>query len=151
MLFTGAFERSVDEKLRIAIPKQFRDALGEPRSAALFVAPGTDGSLALYTEAGFAQMSDRLAESSPTQQDVRAFRRLFYAQAQRVDLDAQGRVRVPQELAGLAHLRKEAVLLGAGDHFELWDKNRWEAYRAEKSARYDQLAEAAFEPRKNSP
>jgi len=145
MLLTGTFPRSVDEKLRIAVPKRLRDCLGDPAPAALFITPGTDNSLALYTEEALARLAERQAHSSPTQHDVRAFSRLFYAQAQRVELDVQGRIRIPPELAKLAGLADEAVLLGVQDHLELWDRKRWEAYLAEQSSRYDQLAEAAFQ------
>ena len=64
----------------------------------LFVAPGTDGCLALYASSSFEQLGNRLADGSPTGQEVRAFSRLFYAQAQGVELDGQGRVRIPAEL-----------------------------------------------------
>jgi MraZ protein len=145
MLLTGAFSRSIDEKLRIAIPKPLREALGALASGVLYVAPGTDGSLALYTEEGLERLAERLAQSSPNAQDVRAFGRLFYARAQAVELDSQGRVRIPPELAALSGLTKEAVLIGVQDHLELWDRGRWEQYVAQKQNEYDKIAEAAFE------
>jgi DNA-binding transcriptional regulator/RsmH inhibitor MraZ len=43
MLLTGTFPRSLDEKLRVAIPKRLREAIGCHEGGALFVAPGTDG------------------------------------------------------------------------------------------------------------
>ncbi|MGA2065849.1 MAG: division/cell wall cluster transcriptional repressor MraZ [Thermoguttaceae bacterium] len=144
MLLTGTFYRSLDEKLRVAIPRRLREILQCPAGGGLFVAPGTDASLAIYSEAAFAGLAERLAGASPTERDVRAFRRLFYGQAQRVELDRQGRVRIPPELAGLAQLEKEVVLLGVEDHLELWSAARWQAYAAEKQAHYDEIAEAAF-------
>jgi MraZ protein len=147
MLLTGTFERSVDEKLRIALPKSLRDAL-PAESAALYVAPGTDGSLALYPEEAFALLADRLRSVSPTAGDVRSFSRLFFARAQRVEVDSQSRVRIPSELASLAGIAKVAVLVGAGSHLELWDKLRWNAYLAQTEPRYDEIAERAFEPQR---
>lgn len=144
MLLTGTFHRSVDEKQRVAIPKRIRAALGERENSLLYVAPGTDGSLALYTKEGFQQLARRLSGASPTGPNVRAFSRLFYARAQCVEMDRQGRIRVPPELAQLAGLTKEAVLVGVGDHLELWDRIRWEAYSKEKQAHYDEIAEQAF-------
>ena len=144
MLLTGTFSRAVDEKLRIAIPKPLRDALGALAKGVLYITPGTDGSLALYTEDALAALAERLANSSPNAQDVRAFSRLFYARAQAVELDSQGRVRVPPELAQLSGLDKEAVLIGVHDHLELWDRVRWEQYVTSKQGDYDQIAEAAF-------
>jgi len=108
------------------------------------VAPGTDVSLVIYTEEEFGRLARRLAESSPTRQQVRAFTRLFYARAQRVDVDRQGRIRIPTELAELARLGKEVVLLGVQDHLEVWAADRWEAYLAEKQPHYDEIAEGAF-------
>jgi transcriptional regulator MraZ len=144
MLLTGTFVRAIDEKLRLAIPKRLREAMGGAEAAAFFVAPGTDRSLAIYTEEGLSQMVQRLAAASPAGPDVRAFSRLFYAQAQRVELDQQGRIRIPPELAELAGLGREAVLLGVQDHLELWDRSRWQEYLAQRQARYDQIADAAF-------
>ncbi len=146
MLLTGTFARAIDEKLRLAIPKRLREIMGCPQGGVLYVAPGTDGSLAIYTEGGFARLGERLERSSPTQQSVRAYTRLFYARAQRVDLDRQGRIRIPSELAELAQLGKDAVLLGVQDHLELWATERWKAYLAEKQSHYDEIAEAAFGP-----
>jgi MraZ protein len=146
MLLTGTFKRSIDEKHRVAIPKRLREpAAGSPPfPGVLYVAPGTDGSLALYTEESFSRLADQLSGSSPTGQDVRAFSRLFYSQAQRVELDGQGRIRIPPELAQLAGLQREAILVGVRDHLELWDAARWQTYVADRQDRYDDIAERAF-------
>ncbi len=144
MLLTGTFARAIDEKLRVAIPKPLREALGSSAKSVLYVAPGTDGSLALYTEESLAALAVRLKQASPNAADVRAFGRLFYARAQAVELDGQGRVRVPAELAELAGLGREAVLVGVNDHLELWDRNRWQQYVAQMQGQYDAIAEGAF-------
>ncbi len=146
MLVTGNFTRWLDDKLRLAIPKPLRDAMDCPKGAKLFVAPETDGSLAIYSEEAFARWAERLGRVSPTRQDVRAFTRLFYAQAQQADIDGQGRIRIPPELAQLAKLEKEVVLLGVYDHLEVWAAPQWRAYVAEKQAHYDEIAETTFGP-----
>jgi MraZ protein len=144
MLLTGTFTRALDEKLRVAVPKAVREALESSPEKAVYVAPGTDGSLVIHTEESFQRLADRLSQASPTRQDVRAYTRLFYAQAQRVELDQQGRLRIPPLLATWAELEKEVVLLGVQDHLELWSAGRWQAYLAQKQPQYDQIAEAAF-------
>jgi division/cell wall cluster transcriptional repressor MraZ len=104
MLLTGSFSRAIDEKLRIAIPKRIREELLRGDGHTMYVAPGTDGSLALYTEDLFAALAARLTSASPAEQDVRAFSRLFYSQAQRVEFDTQWRIRIPAELAQAARV-----------------------------------------------
>lgn len=146
MLLTGTFQRSMDEKQRLALPKRIREALAGKENG-LFVTPGTDDSLALHTEESLKALADRLAAASPASREVRAFNRLFYARAERVELDDQGRFRVPTALAELAGLKREAVIVGVLDHLELWDKTRWESYLAAKTPEYDRIAEQAFDER----
>jgi transcriptional regulator MraZ len=144
MLLTGKFLRTLDEKHRLAIPKSLRESLGDQAGLQLFVAPATDGALAVYPEATFAQLVERLAVGSPTARDVRDYRRLFFSQAASTKLDRQGRLRIPLALVQWAKLNGEVVLLGVQDHVELWNRGAWEQYSTERRDRYDQIAEAAF-------
>ena len=146
MLLTGTFHRAVDEKLRFAIPREIRDEMKLEEGGVLYIAPGTDGSLAVYPEPTFSDLANSLSLTSPASNQVRAFSRLFYAQARRVESDGQGRIRIPAELAKLAALRREIVLLGVRDHLELWDRESWQHYLSDKQPFYDQIAEAAFDP-----
>lgn len=142
MLLTGTFNRSLDEKLRLALPKTFREALFEEKQ--LLLTPGTDGSLALFPGTAFTELAEKLAARSPNGQQVRAFSRLLYAQSQTVEIDPQGRIRLSPELARWANLSGDVVLIGVGDHVEVWNKSNWEAYFAQLQSQYDQLAEEAF-------
>lgn len=144
MLLTGTFARILDDKLRVAIPKQFRPVLVGSAESPIYLAPGTDRSLAIYSEAAFQTLAARLGQASPGEKDARAFGRLFYAQAHAVELDSQGRMRIPAELAAWAQLSKDVLLVGVRDHLELWDKPLWEAYVSQKQSHFDELAESAF-------
>jgi MraZ protein len=144
MLLTGTFFRAIDDKLRIAIPKHFRPVLVGESNAPVYAAPGMDGSLGIYSEPAFQALADRLNKASPTGREVLAFGRLFYARAQALELDAQGRIRLPTDLATWAGITKDAVLIGVNDHLELWDKQRWDVYVADKQPKFDEFAESAF-------
>jgi MraZ protein len=149
MLLTGTYERTLDEKLRLALPKVLREVFAGEKQ--LILTPGTDGSLSLFPGNAFATLTERLASRSPTGHEVRAFSRLLYAQSHSVEVDSQGRIRLPVELARLANLDGDVVLLGVGDRVELWNKSRWEAYLTDLQPRYDQLAETALSERSALP
>jgi MraZ protein len=151
MLLTGTFHRSLDEKLRFAIPRPLRDAMGAADSSVLYLTPGTDGSLELYSEAAFVSVTGKAEHGPRNDREIRAFHRLFYGQVQMVELDKQGRVRLPSELAQLASLEKDIVLLGVRDHIEIWDLRRWDAYLGSTQPHYDRLAERAFNDRSRVP
>ena len=138
MLLTGTFVRSLDEKQRVAIPKLWRDALALAKDSPLFIAPGTEGSLAMYPGPVLESLARRLAAGANSAEG-RALNRLFFAQTQPIEVDGQGRVRIPQELIPLAQLEHDVVLLGVQDHVELWDKARWEQYRSERGAQFDAI------------
>ncbi|MDP6446381.1 MAG: division/cell wall cluster transcriptional repressor MraZ [Pirellulaceae bacterium] len=146
MFLTGAYSRSLDAKQRFALPKPLRETLRAANQSTLYLAPGTEGSLALYTETAFAELGRQLGGQLANGPDGRAFSRLFYAQAHRVDLDGHGRVRIPSELSAWAALANEVVLLGVRDHMEIWQKERWEAYLGQTQGRYDQITDNAFSP-----
>jgi MraZ protein len=145
MLLTGTFPRTIDDKQRIAVPKRIRDLMGKGGEPTfVIVAPGTDHSLVLYTEEAFSRLAEQLSAASPVGQDVRAFSRLFFSQAEHLEIDSQSRIRLSPELAAHAQLQKDIVLVGVRDHVEIWDQVRWNTYIEQRRAQYDELAEKSF-------
>ena len=149
MALTGTYARTIDDKQRLAVPKPLRDAftreVGSAETSVLYIAPGTDTSLMIFSETGFQRYSDRFSQASVNRADIRRYLRMFYAQAEQVDVDAQGRIRIPERLMQFASLSKEAVILGVHEHAELWDKKRWEVFLAEHGDDFDQVAAQSFE------
>lgn len=145
MPLTGTYQRSLDEKRRVAVPKRLREDFGLPEVKHLYVAPGTDGSLSLYSTEEFENFAKKLSERSPNREDVRSYLRLFYAQAERVDFDQQGRIRIPDRLADFAKLQREVVLLGVHDHAEIWNAETWNQFIAARVPQFDEMAARAFE------
>ena len=144
MLLTGCYRRTLDDKSRLAIPKQLRDAIGYPQETNLFIAPGTDKALVIYTSVILEQMGQALSKLSPAAKDTRAFSRLFYAQAQPAEVDKQGRLRIPADLASFAEIQTEVVVLGVRDRIELWNAATWDQFLAQNQSSYDALAEAVL-------
>jgi MraZ protein len=145
MPLTGTFERNIDDKLRLAVPKPFKDSFDVKGADELFLAPGNEGCLSIYSTEGFERFAQRLANISPGKANVRNFLRLFYARAERVVLDRQSRIRIPDRLIKHAGLQREVVLLGVNDHVEIWDKHNWEQFLAGNTESYDDLTTEALD------
>ncbi len=62
------------------------------------------------------------------------WKRIFLGNAMDVEMDATGRVLVSPELREAAGIAKDAILLGMGAHFELWDKASYDAQEAKAMA-----------------
>ena len=142
MLLTGTYPRTLDEKKRMALPKRVREQLENPEQ--LFVTPGPDQCLWVYTQSGLEQLAARLDQAPAADAEARVFRRLYFAQTEAVDVDRSGRILVPDRLVPFAGLQHEVVLLGVRDHLELWDAQRWQQYLAQHGPRFDSVAERAF-------
>src|SRR6266852_5670246 len=131
MLLTGTHPRTLDDKKRMALPKRVRELLQDPQT--LFVTPGPDQSLWLYTQTGLEELSGKLDQTPATDAEARVFRRLYFAQTEAVDVDRNGRILIPDRLVQFAGLKHEVVLLGVRDHLELWDAERWQHYLMENA------------------
>jgi MraZ protein len=59
------------------------------------------------------------------------WKRIFLGNAMDVDMDGTGRVLISPELRQAAGITKDAVLLGMGNHFELWDLTTYQQQEAE--------------------
>jgi MraZ protein len=142
MLLTGTHPRTLDEKKRLAFPKRIREQVGE--DVQLFVTPGPDQSLWVYTKAELERLAGRLDQTPATDAEGRVFRRLFFTQMEEVELDRAGRILIPDRLVQFAGLEHEVVLLGVRDHLEIWDAKRWLAFLSDNGPRFDKVAEEAF-------
>jgi len=63
-----------------------------------------------------------------TEKRGRKIRRYLFSGTMVSNYDSQGRVVIPQPLVDYADLEDPTVIIGAGDHFEIWNKNKWEKY-----------------------
>jgi MraZ protein len=142
MLLTGTHPRTLDDKKRLALPSRIRDELGSPGK--LYVTPGQDQCLLVYSKEAYEQWAQKLDEAPATDAEVRLFRRLFFGQTEGVDVDRNGRVLLPERLIEFAGLKHEVVLLGVSDHLEIWDAERWRRYSEENAPRFDAVAESVF-------
>ncbi|MFM7056252.1 MAG: division/cell wall cluster transcriptional repressor MraZ [Planctomycetota bacterium] len=144
MALTGTYDRSLDDKQRLAIPRPLKDGFRDGDSEDLYLAPGNEGCLALYSLQGFEAFAARMASLSTGRVEVRNFLRLFYGQAERVQVDKQSRIRIPERLLKLAGLTHDVVLIGVHDHVEIWDRERWDSFLNQNGAQFDALTAEAF-------
>jgi len=111
-------------------------AAGEVDRVPLYVTllEGLDG-LAIYTETQFHKRAEQLEESELDADEVLEYELALYTQTRRVEMDKQGRIRLPAELLDLTPLESEVVLLGVKDHLEIRDRATWKARMTEMLAK----------------
>jgi MraZ protein len=126
-VFQGASSLNLDGKGRLSVPTRHRDALVAMAQGQVTLTKHPHGCLMLFPRTEWLQFRERIAQLPMSAQ---WWKRIFLGNAMDVDMDATGRVLVSPELREAVGLTKEVVLLGMGNHFELWDKATYEAHEA---------------------
>lgn len=132
VVFTGTYEHAIDTKNRLAIPAEIRSQIqravgtGEGDPVYLFVTLSEGQALALYTEQAFEQRAAELDDSPLDADELLDYERLLFSLARRVELDKQGRIRLPENLLKQSALESDVVLLGVKDHLEIRDRQSWQ-------------------------
>ena len=127
-VFQGASSLSLDAKGRLSVPTRHRDVLLATASGQLTLTRHPHGCLMMFPRPEWEKFRQRIAQLPMSAQ---GWKRIFLGNAMDVEMDGTGRVLVSPELRAAAALTRETMLLGMGDHFELWDKARYEAQEAE--------------------
>jgi MraZ protein len=140
MRFYGTYFLSLDDKGRIAIPASERAKLSEFCGSRIVVTADLGDRLLVYPEPFFDELADRLNALPSLKPTTEALQRTLLGYASHSKLDAQGRVLLSPAQRALAKLEKDAVLIGVGNRYQLWNKELWQA----QVERDRQLATAAL-------
>jgi len=123
-VFQGASSLSLDAKGRLSVPTRHRDVLMATAAGQLTITKHPHGCLMVFPRGEWEKFRERLAALPMSAQ---WWKRIFLGNAMDCDMDGNGRVLISPELRAAAGLSKEAVLLGMGNHFELWDAQTYAA------------------------
>lgn len=127
-MFQGASSLTLDAKWRLSVPTRHRDALVTQAQGQLTITKHPHGCLMLFPRPEWLLFRDRIGQLPMSAQ---WWKRIFLGNAMDVDMDGTGRVLVSPELRQAVGLEREVILLGMGNHFELWDKATYEAHEAQ--------------------
>ncbi len=135
--FLGRYFFNMDSKGRVTLPAKLREELGE----GFYVTNGYEGCLNIYDRRGWAEFSGKIRRLPSTNKAARFMQRTFLSGADRPEPDKQGKILITPPHRQYAGLVKEVVILGVGDHIEIWDLQRWNDYNSDNMS----LEEAAEE------
>jgi len=136
-MFIGEYIHSIDNKKRLAIPSRLRKEIGEKA----VLTRGLDSCLFLYPVQEWQKFSEKLGQLSMGQTNTRSFARLMLAGAVEVEFDNLGRILIPDYLKNYAELKKKIIIAGILNRLEIWDQEKWGAYKKEIEKNTDAIAE----------
>ena len=124
-VFVGSFTHSLDPKKRLTIPSEWREQVGTP--GGLYVLPGIDKRcLYVFPAREMVKRLQRLMNHPVTDSRARQFSRALASKSQVVPWDAQGRIRVKDELLDWAQVTAQVLMVGVFGSFEVWSPELWQ-------------------------
>ena len=136
MVFTGTYHHAVDSKNRLFLPARLRKSAGR-----FIVTSGLDRCLYVYPLKSWVKLIEKLDSINlRDKSEERIFKRIFLSSAVEVQVDALGRIVIPQVLKKQACLKKDAVIIGVWSRLEIWSKDGWKSYNEKAKKVFSKLA-----------
>jgi MraZ protein len=136
-MFRGANKLTLDAKGRMVMPTRYRERLQERCGGKLVITVDKDQCLLIYPLPDWEEIERKLMRLPTLNPQARRLQRLMVGHATDLELDGHGRVLLPPSLREYGLLTRDAVLIGQGVRFELWDEARWNERRDEWLASED--------------
>lgn len=125
MVFFGEYQVSFTAPGRIVLPKKLRELL---KGNVFVLSKGFDTCLAGFDKDDWETRAKELLGASLLERENLDKKRFLFASAVYLEIDEQGRFVIPRNLLQYAVLKEKIYIIGAGDHFEVWDGDKWQQY-----------------------
>lgn len=123
-IYTGVSYHTLDKKNRLFLPPKYRTQ--ENKYVLTF---SLDNCIIIYPYSEWQNVVRKIDNLSlKNKQYQRSFLRMFFAEAEIVEIDKQGRILIPQKFKERNKIKREVVLVGNRDKLELWNKKEWQKY-----------------------
>lgn len=128
MVFYGEYLVSFSAPNRLVLTKKIRELL---KGNIFILTKGFNFCLAGYDKEGWEEKAKELLEASLLEEENLPKRRFIFSSTVYLEIDDQGRFIIPKNMLSYSGLKDKALIVGVGDHFEIWKPETWEKYQKE--------------------
>ena len=125
-MILGTYKPKLIGERRIALPRKIRKEIKGKR---IVMTIGFEKCILGFEEKKWEEVTASDLARPLSDSEGRELRRKMFAEATVVDLGVQGRFVIPEVMAKYAGIKDEVNLIGAGDHFEIWEPVSWQKYK----------------------
>ncbi len=125
MVFFGEYQINFSGSGRLLLPKKVRELL---KGNTFILTKGFGNCLSGYDKDDWEKRAAELLNPSLLQPTDMDNRRYIFSALVYLEIDEQGRFVVPKNLLEYGQLKDRVVIIGVGDHFEIWDLQKWNEY-----------------------
>lgn len=134
-MLIGQFNNKIDTNFRVSIPSKLLTDSNE-----VIIVQGFEECLYIFYRDDFDEFLAKLNSLSFTKTTNRDFARLFLANAYSINIDAKGRITIPDSLVKFAKLDSSVTFIGTGSRIEVWNSQSFEKYANENAFKLEKIA-----------
>lgn len=144
--FKGRELYSVDSKGRVNLPAKMRKSMSPDANDTFVITRGPDDDPCIYAYPmdEWRKFEENLKQLNQFNERERFFLRTLLYWSDEVTLDKQFRITIPKSLLDFTKIEKEALILGAMDHVEIWEPKIFDTYLGRKTESYAAVAESVM-------
>lgn len=139
-MYFGSYEHTLDDKGRLMIPRRLKEGLNE--GSTLYIMKGFEGCIAVYNESEFEKLSKECSQISFNKKNSRTYLRIMLSSVTALNVDKVGRIQIPSATLSKYEIGKQVMIIGVGDHFEIWDLIKFNEYQAKANENFEAIAES---------
>ena len=121
-MLIGEYKTKICKKKRVAIPKKFREELGNE----MILTRGYENALILVNQEMWKKIANEVINGSFINKNIRDTTRFLVGSALEVECDSQGRIVIPDNLKEHGDLSEEIVFVGLYNWAEIWSDKNWQ-------------------------
>ncbi len=131
-LFLSIYDNKVDNKGRVSIPAQFRDVIvSEDNNNVIVYKSLTKDCLEGCTSSHITNLSNAISNFDPFSQEKDSFATAIFAESIALEFDKDGRINIPKQYTSYADISTNALFVGKGHTFEIWNPEKFKLYSEE--------------------
>jgi MraZ protein len=139
-LFTSTYLNKFDKKGRVSIPAMWRPALARTAFNGIVVFPSYRAAAIEGCGHDYLERLNELLQTPGTMTEAqRSNMEIIISKMQPLPFDTEGRVVLPKELGDFAGIQSDALFVGLGPIFEIWEPSGHKRHysASEEQARVD--------------
>lgn len=141
--FVSNTVNKVDKKGRVSIPASFRPKLGA--TSKIFALLSVDSPCVdAGNEELLAHREEHLATLNPFSEEYEYCSFVLHGESSELKIDAEGRIVVTDLIREHTGIDTEAVFVGRGNFFQIWEPGRFQEYRNWAREKYSQMRRSGF-------
>lgn len=154
--FRGSDTFKVDAKGRVSIPAPFRRVIeasdpdwreGLRPNIVIVYGPAQQDWLEVYTMKAIEEIDEQIEDMQRGSAERLLLEERMYGQSFEAQIDEDGRLVLPQRYREKIGLSSEAFFISAGDYFNIWKPEIYEAKAGARSRRVAEQFPEDFDPR----